>query len=373
MRVADRGRFVRVTGKKLGVSEIKIGPRTLRISVVNDETSVLYSRLESVVSASRGLTLALENRIVWIRGRLLRWEDWLRLSEAAQESPVHYRFGAEIDDGLRTKALRELRTRIRDSALPETSIEVKPVARVSVPTKPVELAKRVEEVLGPFGFDVQASSTALSLEPLVRVRIVVAEINKTKTLNYGVRWPSSLKAQLLPSFGLAPGGLSIDLDALETNGLGRVLASPTLLCRSGKEASFIAGGEIPIKMMGRRQNSVVWKQYGVILRIKPLADYSGKMSIQLETEVSSLDKNGGVDDVPSVHTNRIESHFDLTSSRTIALSGLIKNDQAEGSSGLPGLSSLPVIGSLFTSKSFLEKKTELVVFVTPDIAKEEEG
>lgn len=372
IRVADRGKVVRVTAKKNGTSEIRIGARIVRVTVVNDETARLYSRLQTMTAASRGLRISVENSVIWLRGRLLRWDDWLAVSEVAQDSPVHFRFGAEIEEELRTKVLRELRKRIRDAALPETSIEVKPVARVSVPSNPQELSKRIREVLGPFGFDVQTSSTALSLEPLVRVRIVVAELIKTKTLQYGITWPATLRAQLLPTFGLAPDGFGLDLSALEEKGLGRVLASPTLLCRSGKEASFVAGGELPVKIMNQRRTEVVWKQYGVILRIKPLADYSGKMSIALETEVSALDRVGAVDGVPSVHTNRIESHFDLTSSRTIALSGLIKSDQAESSGGLPGLSSLPVLGSLFSSKSFIDKKTELVVFVTPDIAKDDE-
>jgi pilus assembly protein CpaC len=139
------------------------------------------------------------------------------------------------------------------------------------------------------------------------------------------------------------------------------------LCRSGKEAQFLAGGELPIKITAHKRQDVVWKKYGVLLKIKPVADFSGRMSIALETEVSTIDTSNTVDGLPGLLTNRIESHFDLKESRTIALSGLIKHQSGQSSQGLPGLSSVPILGSLFASREFRDDKTELVVFVTPEV------
>jgi pilus assembly protein CpaC len=111
----------------------------------------------------------------------------------------------------------------------------------------------------------------------------------------------------------------------------------------------------------------VWKKYGIMLNVKPKADFSGKMSISIETEVSSIDMSHAVDQVPALYTNKIQSHFELNGPRTIALSGLIKSDQGENSSGLPGLSRIPILGSLFSSKEFQDNRTELVVFVKPEV------
>lgn len=372
VRVSDRGSKIRITAKKIGTTELKIGTKQVRVSVINENVASLFDRLSEVVRVSRGLEIRLENKVIWVRGRLLRWEDWLQLSEVAQASTASYRFAAHVEPEAREKMISDFRIRLRKASLPETSLEIQPQAMALVPTSPAELPKRVQEVLGPFGFSVEPSSSALSLEPLVRVKIVVAEITRNRSLQYGIKWPSSLQAQLLPN--LAPTGdpAYLDLSALEQKGEGRVLASPTLLCRSGKEASFFAGGEIPIRLVSVRTSDILWKKYGVILRIKPQADYSGRMSIAIETEVTSLDTSKTADGIPATHTNRIESHFDLSRSRTIALSGLIQRGKGSSSEGLPGLGRLPILGPLFSSQKFNDSESELVVFVTPDIAKEQD-
>jgi len=208
---------------------------------------------------------------------------------------------------------------------------------------------------------------------LVKVQITVAEVKKDAFLSYGVQWPSNYTAQVIPGATAAENsGLSIALQALESKGLGRVLARPNLLCRSGKEAEFVAGGEFPIKIMNFKIQDIVWKRYGILLKIKPMADFSGRMSISLETEISNLDGHS-VDGIPGLLTNRVQSHFDLSESKTIALSGLIKSESTESQVGLPGLARIPILGSLFSSKDFRENRTELVIFVKPEIVQEDLG
>ncbi|RYZ78230.1 MAG: type II and III secretion system protein, partial [Proteobacteria bacterium] len=156
-------------------------------------------------------------------------------------------------------------------------------------------------------------------------------------------------------------------------GKGRILASPTLLCRSGKEAEFLAGGEFPIRMMNLRMQDVVWKKYGVQMKVRPKADSSGRMSIALDIEVSTIDGSRGVDGIPAMLTNRMSSHFDLSKPQTIALSGLIKNEESNRQAGLPLLSRIPVLGALFSSRDFQENRSELIIFVRPSIVKENSG
>ena len=371
IRVVDRGHRLRITGRKMGVTQIRIGEQDIRVSVVKEPIANLFEKFERVIRKKRGLILRFENQTLWVRGRLLRWEDWQDLAELSTNAGAAYRFGADVDPVMSAQIQAALKAQLRKASLPETTLEIKPTATALVPTEPVELSKRIAEVLNPYGFKVETSTAALSLEPLVRVRIVVAELRKDRMLQYGIKWPSAVHAQLLPSPKISDSELiDLDITALESNGFGKVLASPTLLCRSGKEAKFFAGGEIPIKLATYKSSQVVWKQYGVVLKIKPLADFSGRMSIALETEVSGLDTSHAVEGTPGITTNRIESHFDLASSRTIALSGLIKKESSENSSGLPGLGNLPILGPLFAGKGFQENRTELVVFVTPEVATE---
>jgi pilus assembly protein CpaC len=114
-------------------------------------------------------------------------------------------------------------------------------------------------------------------------------------------------------------------------------------------------------------SEVIWKKHGVILKIKPIADLSGRMSIDIETEVSMVQPRSRAEGLPSLSTNRIKTHFDLEGSRTVALSGLLKSVEGRGRSGLPILSELPILGPLFSSRDYLEERTELVFFVTPKL------
>jgi pilus assembly protein CpaC len=108
--------------------------------------------------------------------------------------------------------------------------------------------------------------------------------------------------------------------------------------------------------------------------VKPKADSSGRMSISIDTEISAIDESRKVDDIPAMFTNHVSSHFDLTKPQTIALSGLIKNNETQGYQGLPFLSRIPILGALFSSNEFKDNKTELVIFVRPSILREgEEG
>jgi pilus assembly protein CpaC len=364
--VRDLGSRVRVTAKKLGTAQLRSGSRMAHVQVLPAATFLLHERLSSTLRARRGVSLDAVGKTLTLRGRLLRWEDWRAVALAAGQN-ADYRFEAKISPEIAPSIRRELQALLREAHLPDLPLELTPTAGVTVPMDPPDLKARVERVLGPYGFRVQASASTLSLEPLVRVRIIVAEFRKSMSRSIGLKWPSAARAQLLPDFRFPMDELVVAIQALESRGLGKVLASPTLVCRSGKEAQFLAGGEFPIKIANHKSREVIWKRHGVLLKIRPRADFSGRMSIGIETEVSMIDTANTVDGVPGLLTNRIESHFDLATSRTIALSGLIKKEWGESSSGLPGLGRLPILGPLFSSRDYIDNKTELVVFVTPEV------
>ncbi len=94
---------------------------------------------------------------------------------------------------------------------------------------------------------------------------------------------------------------------------------------------------------------------------------SGAMSLEIETEVSIIDSGNAIEGIPAMKTNRVKSHFDLSGRKTIALSGLLRDELNLGRSGIAGLASLPILGALFRSQSYLQQKSELVIFVTPEV------
>lgn len=368
VRVQDAGSVLRITGKKSGSASVQIGSNRLDVVVLPESKFAFYERLRLALVGKRGLSIRVENSRPVIEGRLLRFDDWLALAEAFGDSSHDYEFRARPETSVIGPAEERFKSMLREAGLPDLRVNLRPDAFVTLPMEPEDLKARVTKILGPYGFKVIRSPSSLGLEPLVRVKIIVAEFKKKMMNRIGLQWPASIEGQILPSL-IAPadGNLNIGINALEENGLGKILASPVLLCRSGKEAQFLAGGEFPIKIANFKQQDVIWKRYGVLLKIKPQADFSGRMSIGVATEVSTIDSSQTVDGLPGLLTNRIETHFDLSGSRTIALSGLIKKEWGDSSSGIPVLGSLPILGPLFSSQDYRDNQTELVVFVTPEV------
>ena len=368
IRVVDQSQALKITALKLGVATIRIGLRRLEVNVLPEAAYRIYSVLRELLKDRRGLTLSSTSGRLKVTGRLLRASDWLAIAEALPNASAdQFTFQAGLEPEVESAIRPEIQKRLNAIGLAHVDLRFTPDAVATVGVEPKDAKARAEKLLSPFGIRVEMNTSVLTLEPMVRVKILVAEVKKSFKRTFGIHWPSAFGGTLLPDLTFAPNSAEFSLDALEDHGWGRVLASPTLLCRSGKDAEFMAGGEFPIKLSSFKSSEVVWKNYGILLRVKPVADANGRMSIAIETEVSALDMAHAVENIPGLLTNRMQTHFDLSSTRTIALSGLIKSDLGRQTTGLPGLSSIPVIGSLFSSQDFRDDRSELIIFVTPSV------
>jgi pilus assembly protein CpaC len=375
IRTVDQGNSLKITAIKLGTAVIKTETRQLEVMVLPEASFRFYAALSEAIEGRRGLKInSSPGGKLEVGGRLLRAEDWSAIADALQEvKPGSFLFRANLDPDIQKKIERDIQGRLRNAGLAQVNLRFSPEAVATVGLEPKDAKERAEKVLSAYGFRVEANASVLTLEPLVRVKILVAEVTKSFSRTLGIQLPTSITGQLLPQFAFDQGGSPFSISAAEDNGDVKVLASPTLLCRSGKEAEFLAGGEFPIKLSNLANSSVSWKKYGVLLKIKPVADYSGRMSIAIETEVSTLNARDKAEDLPSLLTNRMQTHFDLSQSRTIALSGLIKSSNSKDHSGIPGLKDIPILGPLFSSRSFNDDRTELMIFVTPDVPSELEA
>ncbi|MBY0384738.1 type II and III secretion system protein, partial [bacterium] len=229
--------------------------------------------------------------------------------------------------------------------------------------------KNYQRILYPYGIQIKASPQAIKTIPLVEVSIVAAEIQRTEMSRLGIQWPATTSFQVLPKWNAPQASLIATLHHLEEIGKGRVLAKPTLLSQSGEEATFHSGGEFPIKTMNQFNANVVWKKYGLILKIKPRADQRGKMDLQIDCEFSSLDSREDDSGVPGLIVHRVTSHLNLEQSKTIALSGLIKEEWRKNNTGLPWLLKVPILSPLFSSQSYQNNQSELIFFVTPKVVR----
>ena len=160
------------------------------------------------------------------------------------------------------------------------------------------------------------------------------------------------------------------LDLAETDGRSHTLAEPNLTALSGETASFLAGGEFPIATSsGLSGTSVEYKQYGVSLAFTPTVLEGGRISMRVRPEVSQLSDQGAISvgglKIPALTTRRTETTVELGSGQSFVLAGLLQNDLATAQQQLPWIGDVPVLGALFSSKSFQKNETDLIIIVTP--------
>ena len=172
----------------------------------------------------------------------------------------------------------------------------------------------------------------------------------------------------------AKNGLGGVIKALQSKGLFQSLAEPNLVAESGKEASFLAGGEFPIPVVqgsgATMAISVVFKEYGVRLNFTPTVT-GDRVHLKVRPEVSSLDFGNGVVingfRIPALTTRRTETEIELQNGQSFAISGLINNTMSNTMQKIPGIGDIPILGLLFKSKAAQKDQTELVVMITPEI------
>lgn len=242
----------------------------------------------------------------------------------------------------------------------------------------------------------------------VMLKVVVAEMSRTVAREFGMNFNALIKAgsgtinvasfiqglskpadvdglipisdavnfaALLSGYG-ALEELAVMLDALDERGLGKVLAEPTLVARSGETASFLVGGEVPIPIaQGGAFGSITveFKNFGVGLGFTPTVLGPDRIHIQVAPEVSDVDFTIGTEVggtvVPGFIVRRSSTAVDLKDGQSFAIAGLLSDTVRQLSGRYPLLGDIPILGNLFRSSLYQKNQTELVIIVTPHLVK----
>jgi pilus assembly protein CpaC len=160
------------------------------------------------------------------------------------------------------------------------------------------------------------------------------------------------------------------INLLVNNGDARLLAEPTLTCISGGQADFLVGGEVPIPVQNQDGAlNVIFKQFGIILKVEPQANDEGLIRTKVGVEVSSVDKAIQVLGIPGFATRKTNTEMNVQAGETMVVAGLFSAEDAKTVVKVPGLGQIPILGELFKSRQFRRGESELVVLVTPFIIK----
>ncbi|HEY5130702.1 MAG TPA: type II and III secretion system protein family protein [Bradyrhizobium sp.] len=257
------------------------------------------------------------------------------------------------------------------------------------------------------GADKVVNSIAVRGRDQVMLKVTVAEVARsiikqmgidlTASLNYGTTAvtfnntnPFTASGEALvagnavkAAFGSTP-SVQATIRAMESAGVVRTLAEPNLTAISGESATFIAGGEFPIPTgvtcqttaagaTGQCAPSIAFKKFGISLNFTPVVLTEGRISLKVMTEVSEVSNDNSINisgiSVPSIKTRRAETTLEIPSGGSMAIAGLIQEQTKQAINGLPGLAQLPVLGSLFRSRDYVNSQTELMVLVTPYVVR----
>ncbi len=247
----------------------------------------------------------------------------------------------------------------------------------------------------------------------VQLDVVVAQVRRTKGRNFGFNFLQNANQQIFgstvgnlipaaqtavgvpsgilqpPQFGQvlnnAPtntnlfGGVITNragflgfLQALENEGLAKLLSQPRLVTLSGNPASFLNGGEqaVPVPA-GLGQVGVQFEEFGTRLNFLPIVLGNGRIHLEVEPEVSTLDPNAGVAiagaTVAGRATQRVHTTVEMETGQTFVIGGLIQKITTGNTIKVPVLGQLPFIGVAFSTKTYTEDEAELVVMVTPHL------
>ncbi|KCB27079.1 type II and III secretion system protein [Bordetella hinzii CA90 BAL1384] len=227
---------------------------------------------------------------------------------------------------------------------------------------------------------------------VVQVEVKVVEVSRTVMKDIGVSFNAggsrfSGGVNLLPSLaGGFMGSISYSsrdfnatLQLLQSNGLARVLAEPTLLALSGQSASFLAGGEIPVpESGGLGTQNVVYKPFGIGLTVSPTVISRERIALKVAPEASELDyangttivnSNNSTTIIPALRTRRADTMVELGDGESFLISGLVSRQTKANVSKIPLLGDLPIIGSFFRNVQYSQEDNELVIVVTPRLVR----
>ncbi len=255
---------------------------------------------------------------------------------------------------------------------------------------------------------------ALTITPVhakqVRLEVRILEVDRTKLLELGInlfnpggntnflaqattsQYPSS--ATYSPGSGGVLGtvtasnplnfmlyaakiNLGATIQDLQNKQVLQILAEPTITTMSGVKADFLSGGEFPFPIVqpggtgGAPVVTISFRPYGVKLEFTPVVNADGTITLTVAPEVSALDYSNSVSvggfSIPALSTRRASTEVELRSNQSFAISGLLDQRTTDILNKTPGVASIPILGTLFKSKSTNHSTTELIVVVTPTV------
>lgn len=234
---------------------------------------------------------------------------------------------------------------------------------VQIDVKIVEFSKNVLKEAG-FDFLINKGQGTFSFGLLNGNAPILNEVTNRYTFN-----PATQAFNLLNR-----GAINTRVRLIEENGLGRILAQPSLIALSGHSANFLAGGELPIPQSGGLgTTTITFKPFGIGVTVTPTVLSADRIVLKVAPEASDIDASNGITinniTIPSISTRRAETTLELGNGESFIIGGLVSRTTRSNAAKVPFLGDLPIIGTFFRSMQYTQDERELVMIVTPHLVR----
>jgi pilus assembly protein CpaC len=357
-------------GKKLGATNLMVWARdgrlieSIDIEVIHDLNS-LKAKLYQFLPGENIKVHSAQNRLI-LSGQISSQEKMMRALRIAET----YASGQSADKETESRNEAVKKTGVINLMTVGGAQQV--MLEVSVAEVQRSLVRRFDsnfhffETGGKFSWGGTSAGASIDDE----VSGIVAPIFNAPTIE---------STGLLSTFIDGDTLFTLALDVAKENGVAKVLAEPNLTALSGAKAEFLAGGEFPIPVPDDDGITIDYKEYGVGLRFIPTVLSDKQINLNLAVDVSEIASSSTLTlspigsnatyYVPPITRRSASTTIELADGQTIGIAGLLSENVRDTINKFPGLGDVPILGALFRSQEYISGETELVILVTPRLAK----
>lgn len=362
-----------------------------RVTIVLDQ--VPWDQALDIILRNNGLDKVFENNVIRIAStqklaaeaasrKQLKEAKELEVEPTTVTRTLSYAKAKEVEKVIREGGILSPRGKVivddRTNTLIISDIpkKVEPldklISSLDAETPQVMIEARIVETSKQFVQDFGVVWNLNAIADASRGTSTNAPFPKNASVKYGLNLPgaggaSSLAFKLgniLDSFTL-----DMTLNALETDGRGRILSSPRIATQNNERAEIEQGIRIPVVNTTATEINVEFVSASLRLAVTPQITAEGTIILDIQVENNSPDFVNRVGDVPPIRTQRAQTKILIGDGGTTVIGGIFTVNEAKSESGVPWFRKIPVLGWAFKQRNITNENRELLIFITPKIMK----
>lgn len=357
VKIHEAENTISLLARKQGTVFLNHGSKTKIIKVLEEHTKSAWLEFINQISKNPWLKWNFSKDTIHILGSLHFFQTWKKLAQIAEKHNIPYEMRAEISPKIQKQA--EDFFKQKGESLPFKIYWKAPVTAVSPENFHSPL-------FSSYGILTKKDDKKIFSPSLVEIHLLLTEISSNHAQLFQIKNAISL----LP---LSIKDIMGRMDHIQNKGEGHVIASTKILVESGKEGSFLIGGEAPVHdyNLEKKSKHIRWKPYGISLKLKPIVYSKKRIQIHFSVEISEIDPSHSSEGSPATKNHRLSSQIHIPNKKTLCLSQLQRSQWGKSNRIHPGFfSKFSLINSFLFNKGSSRETTKAFIFITPQILDE---